>query len=308
MMQLRKAERRQAKLRIGMSGPSGSGKTYSALILAGAMTDWSKIALIDTENGSGELYANTKDSSGKVVIGEYQYLRLQAPFTPERYIEAIKTCEDAGVEIIIIDSVTHEWDGSGGCLQIVEEVTQASRSKNSYTAWAKVTPRHKAFLDAIIQSPCHIITTTRRKQDYDMGKDEKGRTTVTKVGLKEVQREGFEYELTLTFDIDMGHFVTSSKDRTGLFDGLPAFKIVPETGKTLLKWAESGSEAVEEEPVNYEPEEVKDPANPSVLNRLKKKAVSLDKVNEVCALNVKNWEHITQTQATECLIKLMKAS
>lgn len=112
MMQLRKAERRQAKLRIGMSGPAGAGKTFSALVMAGGMAPWEKIALIDTENGSGELYANSKE------IGQYNYLRLNPHFTPERYIEAIKACENAGMEVIIIDSATHEWDGSGGAWKL----------------------------------------------------------------------------------------------------------------------------------------------------------------------------------------------
>jgi hypothetical protein len=300
-MQLRKAERRKAKLRIGMSGPAGSGKTYSALLLASGMASWDKIALIDTESGSGELYANSKG------IGQYQYLRLNPNYTPERYIEAIKTCEDAGIEVIIIDSATHEWDGTGGCLETVDQITQASRSKNSYIAWGKVTPRHKKFIDAIIQSPCHIITTTRRKQDYDMGKDERGKTVVTKVGLKEIQREGFEYELTVAFDIDITHHAVSSKDRTGLFDGVPEFKIGKETGEALMKWSNSGTDAIEEEVV-YEPEadNLKDPVTALMLERLKKKSGdSLENLNEVSETPIKEWSHITQTQAKKLLKKLM---
>lgn len=300
MMQLRKAERRKAKLRIGMSGPAGSGKTFSALLLASGMAPWNKIALIDTESGSGELYANSKG------IGQYQYLRLNPGYTPERYIEAIKACEDADMEVIIIDSATHEWDGSGGCLEIVDQLTNASRSKNSYIAWGKVTPRHKKFIDAIIQSPCHIITTTRRKQDYDMGKDEKGKTIVTKVGLKEIQREGFEYELTVAFDIDITHHAVSSKDRTSLFDGLPEFKIGKDTGEALKSWSNSGTEEIKEEVV-YEPEidDLKDPVNPVVLERLKAKAETIENLNKICNTKIRDWKHISQTQAKELLKKLI---
>src|SRR5258708_7618644 len=161
-LQLRKAQKQKAKLRIGLAGTSGSGKTYSALLLASGMTDWDKICVIDTENGSADLYDH---------LGAYNVITLTAPFMPERYIEAIHAAEDAGMEVIIIDSITHEWDGKGGCLEIVEEVTKASMSKNSYTAWAKVTPRHNGFVQTILQSPCHVITTVRRKQDYDMSKD-----------------------------------------------------------------------------------------------------------------------------------------
>ena len=299
-MQLRKAERRKAKLRIGMSGPAGSGKTFSALLLASGMATWDKIALIDTESGSGELYANSKG------IGQYQYLRLNPGYTPERYIEAIKTCEDAGMEVIIIDSATHEWDGSGGCLEIVDQITQASRSQNSYIAWGKVTPRHKKFIDSIIQSPCHIITTTRRKQDYDMGKDEKGKTIVTKVGLKEIQRDGFEYELTVAFDIDISHHAITSKDRTGLFDGLPEFKIGKDTGEALKRWSNSGTEEIKKEVV-YEPEidNLKDPINPVVLERLKVKAKTIENLNKVCGTKIMDWKYISQTQAKEFLKKLI---
>src|SRR5699024_4174035 len=113
-MKLRKAEKNQVKLRIGLSSPSGFGKTYSALLLAYGMTkDWTKVAVIDTENSSAVLYAH---------LGDFNVLQLDAPFSPERYIEAIKMCEEAEMEVIVIDSITHEWQGKGGCLQIHEEL------------------------------------------------------------------------------------------------------------------------------------------------------------------------------------------
>lgn len=235
-LQLRKAERRKAKLRIGVTAPSGAGKTYSSLLMAAGLIDedWAKIALIDTENGSGDLYADSKE------MGPYNVITLEAPFTPERYIEAIKACENAGMRAIIIDSATHEWDGKGGCLEIQDQLG------GRYQDWAKVTPRHRKFLDAILQSSCHIFTTTRRKQDYDMTKGSDGRIRVEKVGLKEVQREGFEYELTLNFEIGSNHLAKASKDRTGLFADKPEFIITKETGKILKAWAESGAESLEE--------------------------------------------------------------
>lgn len=285
-LQLRKAERKQAKMRLGISGPSGSGKTYSALLLASGMTSWDKIALIDTENGSGELYAD---------LGGYNVITLTAPFTPSRYIEAIKACENAGMEVIIIDSASQEWEGDGGCLDI-----HSKMAGNSFTNWAKITPMHNSFIQAILQSKCHIITTTRRKQDYDMTQNN-GKTTVTKVGLKEIQRDGFEYELTLSFDIDIAHFATAGKDRTGMFMDKPAFRITKETGKAILEWSNSGKEAVA---IEYEPEETKDPVSAPLLAKLKAKA-DLKTINKVCGLSLKKIEHITQKQATDCLVKLM---
>lgn len=232
-IEFRKATRKKAKIRLGLSAVSGGGKTYSAILIAKGLTkgDLSKVAIIDTENGSADLYEH---------LGEYNVVPLNAPFTPEKYIEAIKFCESKGMEVIIIDSITHEWDGKGGCLEITETIAQASASKNSYTAWAKVTPRHQAFIEAMLSSTAHIITTVRRKQDYEMSKDGNGKTKVEKAGLKEVTREGWEYELTVNLQLDTAHQAIASKDRTGLFMGKPEFVPSEETGTMILDWCESG--------------------------------------------------------------------
>lgn len=226
-MQLKQAQRHQVKLRLGLSGPSGFGKSYSALLLAyGITNDWSKIAIIDTENNSASLYSH---------LGGYNVLSLNEPYSPERYIEAIKTCEMASMEVIIIDSITHEWNGKGGCLQIHEELG------GTFQMWAKVTPRHQAFIDAILESKAHIITTVRRKMDYSLDISSNGKTKVVKHGTKEVTREGFEYELTVNFElINDNHLVSASKDRTGLFMNKPEFVINSATGKKLIEWCNQG--------------------------------------------------------------------
>lgn len=225
-MELKRASRKQAKIKIMVSGPSGSGKTYSSLLLASGMAPWEKIALIDTERGSGDLYSD---------LGPYNTLTLQSPFTPERYIEAINTCISAGIEVIIIDSITHEWDGRGGILEIHEAI-----GGNSYTAWNKVTPRHNKFIDAILQSPVHLISTARSKQDYVLT-EKNGKQVPEKVGMKSITREGFDYEVTIAFEININHNATVTKNRTNLFgDGYP-FVISPDTGKAILNWCDSGS-------------------------------------------------------------------
>ncbi len=227
-MQLRKATRTKSKLRIGLSGPSGSGKTYSALKLASGLTDWDKVCIIDTENGSADLYDD---------LGEYNVITLQEPYSPERYIEAIESAEQAGMEVIIIDSVSHEWEGAGGCLEINEKIAQAKYRGNTWSAWNDTTKRHRHFIEKLISSSCHIIATTRSKTDTIMTEDKK----IKKVGLKEIQREGFEYELTANFSIDRdSHFALSSKDRTGLFIDVDPFLVNKETGKILRDWSEKG--------------------------------------------------------------------
>jgi hypothetical protein len=226
-MKLQKAERHQVKLRIGLSGPSGFGKTYSALLLAyGITNDWNKIAIIDTENKSASLYSH---------LGDFNVLSLEEPYSPERYLKAIKLCEESDVELIIIDSISQEWQGKGGCLEIHEQLG------GRFNDWARVTPRHNAFIDAIVQSKCHIITTTRRKVDYSLDQDSNGKTKVMKLGMKEITREGFEYELTVNFELlNDKHLVSASKDRTGLFMGKPEFIINSATGKKLINWCNQG--------------------------------------------------------------------
>lgn len=239
-MTLRKASRQRAKIRIGLSAVSGGGKTISALLIAyGITNDWNKIALIDSENGRGELYANDK----RFDIGEFNYLRLEAPYSPENYIKAIKTCEDEPeIEVIIVDSITHEWSGPGGCIEI------QSALGGRYQDWANVTPRHQKFIDSILKSRCHIITTVRRKTEYEMSKDANGKMIIEKGGLKEVTREDFEYELTVNLQLDITHHAKASKDNTGLFQDLPEFIITKETGKLIADWCEKGIEPIKPDP------------------------------------------------------------
>jgi len=224
-MELRTAQRRQAKIKLAFQGPSGSGKTMSALLLASGLTDWSKIAVIDTENHSADLYAH---------LGEYNVLQLSKPFTPERYIKAIEVCEEAKMEVVIMDSITHEWDGSGGVLSI-----HSAMAGNTFTNWNKVTLRHNAFVQKILESSCHIISTIRTKSDYTLT-DKNGKMVPEKVGLKGIQRDGIDFEFTIVFDLDIKHFAKASKDRTGLFMDQSEEVITPAHGKKILEWCNSG--------------------------------------------------------------------
>jgi hypothetical protein len=223
-MQLRKAQRHLSRIKMALQGPSGCGKTFSSLLIAKGLTgDYSKVAVIDTENGSADLYAH---------LGDYQVLTMHEPFSPEDYIKAMEQCEMAGAEVIILDSITHCWDF---LLDF-----HSSMAGNSFTNWSKVTPRHKAFIHKILQSPAHIIATMRVKQDYVLN-EKNGKQVPEKVGLKAVQRDGMDYEFTLVFDLDSSHYATCSKDRTGLFVNLPNFKIAEKTGIQILQWLQRNS-------------------------------------------------------------------
>ena len=227
----RRAERTKAKLRCGMAGPSGSGKTYSALLLAFGLGG--KVALIDTENGSGDLYAS---------LGTYDVCRIQAPFMPDKYISAIKDAEASGYDVIIIDSLSHAWAGEGGLLDMQGKIADSGKG-NSYTAWRTVTPKHNALVEAMLQSKAHVIATMRSKTEYVQQKDEKsGKTEIKKVGMAPIQRDGMEYEFTVMFDLSIDHTAVASKDRTSLFDGR-YIKPSPAMGKELGAWLNSGKDA-----------------------------------------------------------------
>lgn len=230
-MQLQKASRKKAKMKLALQGPSGSGKSIGALLIAfGLCGNWNKIAVIDTENHSAELYSN---------LGSFNTVSISAPFTPEKYIQAISLCENAGIEVIILDSCSHEWDGSGGILNIHSNMTG-----NSFTNWGKLTQRHNAFIQAMLQSPSHIIGTIRSKQDYVLN-EKNGKIVPEKVGLKAVQRDGLDYEFTIVLDVDSKHNAIASKDRTSLFINKPEFKISVDTGNQIKEWCNQGEDITE---------------------------------------------------------------
>ena len=232
-LQFKPAQRKKAKARIAISSPSGGGKTMGALMLAAGLGG--KIAMIDTENGSASLY------SGMPWCPEFDTLELKPPFSPESFIAAIQLAETSGYDIIIVDSTTHEWNGSGGCLEINDTTAVTKYRGNSWSAWNETTPRHRRFIDKMLQSPCHIIATMRSKTDTAQ-QEVNGRKTVVKLGLKSEQRDGIEYEFTAVLDlIHDGHWAIASKDRTGLFKEPEV--ITRQMGERMREWLEDGVDA-----------------------------------------------------------------
>lgn len=222
-MQLIKAERKKSKIKIAIQGGAGSGKTYSSLLIAKGLTgSLQKVVLIDTENGSSNLYSH---------LGAYYVLHIEPPYTPEKYIQAIDTCVNAGMNCIIIDSISHCWDN------LIEY--HSSLSGNSFANWGKVTPRHKAFLQKILQAPVHVIATMRVKQDYVINLRD-GKYIPEKVGLKAIQRDGVDYEFTIVFNLNGNHQATCSKDRTQIFSKCKDFLLSIETGINILYWCNEG--------------------------------------------------------------------
>jgi hypothetical protein len=240
MVQIRKARRSATKLRLLLTGPSGSGKTWGALQIAKGLGG--KTVVIDTEEGSSDLYDH---------LHEFDVIDLRPPFTPERYIEAITAAEAAGYEVIIVDSVTHCWSGTGGCLELLEEIAKAQFRGNTWSAFSVITPRWRAFVDKLLRSSAHIVCSGRSKTETAQV-DDHGKKKVAKLGMKLEARDGLEFEFTTVLDvIHDGHYATVSKDRTGVFAGDPK-PITPETGKRLAAWL-AGNHEAEPQPLKTAP-------------------------------------------------------
>jgi hypothetical protein len=147
------------------------------------------------------------------------------------------------IQCLIIDSISHEWDGVGGCLDI------HAKLGGKFQDWAKVSPMHNKFIQAILQFPSHVLVTGRSKTDYSMDQNSQGgKAKVTKQGLKTVTREGFDYEMTLAFQIQHeGHYAIIDKDRTNLFNNNEPFLITEETGQKVKSWNDSGAKVVKKD-------------------------------------------------------------
>lgn len=231
---VRKAVREQIYTKLALMAPSGGGKTYSALRLATGMANeikkttgkTAKILMGNTEQKRGLYYANEFD---------YDIVDIEAPHNPEKYVDFIEFAVSEGYDIVIIDSASHEWEGKGGCLELQQQ------AGGTYQAWGKVTPRHNRFINAIADSPIHVICTMRGKDTYETEKDDRGRMTVTKLGIGAKQRDGFEYEFTCTFLLDQKtNMATSQKDNTHLFENETAVLLSESHGAKIIQWANSG--------------------------------------------------------------------
>lgn len=250
MFQVTEAQREKEKAVIGFIGCSGSGKTVSALIVAyGMMKEaypkateeeiWQKIGVVDTEHRRSKLYANLE--IGGIRIGQFKHIDFPAPFTTERYQIAVKTMKEAGAEVIVIDSISHNWAGEGGIVEVHDNM-----SGNSFQNWGKLAPETNKLIKTITQNDVHILATFRTKTEYVVEPDANGKMAPRKVGTKPVQKDEMEYEFMLNFVIDIDHIADTSKDNTQMFEGHPQ-KITADVGRKLYQWLELGLDVKTEE-------------------------------------------------------------
>lgn len=238
MFDFTEVTREKSKLRMSLCGVSGAGKTLSALYIAYGMTgNWSKIALIDTEHGRGRFYAERSDLG----TGKFLYCAFEPPYSPERYIEAVRAAAEAvGSDgVIIVDSFSHAWDNEGGVLDIKSEIAK-QKGKTDYTAWDDAGKIQNKLVNTILSVNAHTIITMRAKMAYAMEVNDRGKTVPVKVGLAPVQRDSTEYEFDIAMNIGRDHVAVTSKDTTFL-DGY-AEVITPELGRQLKAWLDEGEE------------------------------------------------------------------
>lgn len=244
MIQVQKARRAQSKLLIGIQGATGSGKTHSALVIAQGMVNAIRekqgadykgkgICVIDSESYRSTYYADLLLDGAEEPIS-FDIINLEEPYSPERYIESIRYAEDGGYDVIIIDSISHEWNGTGGILETVTLLGQAKDSGGTFATWGKVTPRHNAFVEALTSPRAHIIVTMRTKALWVVEKDGSGRHKPRKIGTEPQQREGLEYELAVLLELNSDHLATVANDRTRRLG--EAFTPSASTGRVLVEW------------------------------------------------------------------------
>lgn len=229
----RKAVKQDARLRLAIAGPSGSGKTYSALAIATELGK--KIAFVDTEHGSASKYADLFD---------FDVAEMHAPYNPNKYVRTIHDAAEAGYDVVILDSLSHAWNGEGGVLQMVEDA--ATRLKgNSYAGWKDVTPLHNAMIEAMLGADVHLIATMRSKQEYVQERNDKGYTSIRKVGMAPIQRDGMEYEFDVFLDMNIDNKGIVAKSRCPELSGQVIDKPGKQVATILRKWLQGQPPAAE---------------------------------------------------------------
>jgi hypothetical protein len=222
-----KAIKQEAKLRLAIAGPAGSGKTYTGLSIAQSLADGGKIAVLDTEHGSASKYAD---------LFQFDVMEMDPPFHPDRFAKAIREAQEAGYKVILLDSLSHAWNGTGGLLEIVDQIAARSNSKNTFAAWKEGTPIYNKLVDSIIQSDIHVIATMRQKMEYVLTADDKGKMKPEKMGLAPIQREGFEYEFDVVMNLDIDNQAVIVKTRCPELQGGVYRKPGKDVADILAKW------------------------------------------------------------------------
>jgi hypothetical protein len=223
------ASKSARKARIALAGPTGSGKTYTALTLASSLAD--RIAVIDTERGSASLY------SGRDAF-TFDVLEMNV-YDPRDLVAALAAAGSAGYGAVIVDSLSHFWEGTGGMLEQVDNAAKRGNG-NSFGGWKEARPMERAMIDALLAYPGHVIVTMRTKTEYVV-ETVKGKQVPRKIGLKPVQRDGIEYEFDIVGDLDVENTLVITKTRCKELAGEVLNRPDALLGKRILAWLDDGA-------------------------------------------------------------------
>lgn len=256
----KQATKLQSKLRMTIDGPAGSGKTFTALRFAHALQEkfGGKIAFIDTERGSASKYVGESPDG---IPWEFDVLELTT-FSPEKYTEAINLAGRMGYSVLVVDSLSHAWEGAGGALEIKQKYGE------SWSSWRHVTPIHNKMVDAILQCPCHVITSMRSRMEYVQENDSNGKTVIRRVGMAPVQRPGMEFEFDILCDMDWAHIMTVAKSRCSAVADMTVEKPGPDFMRPVIEWLSAGGIPQQPEPVFVPAEPVSSVSNAITLDEL----------------------------------------
>lgn len=244
-IQIKKAVRERVWLKIGITGAAGSGKTFGGIGLAMGLVGDGKILVLDTENRSASYYAGDANTPG---AWSFDVVEIEAPFTPNKYLEGLRAAIENGYQAVVIDSLSHEWAASGGILdQKSMKDARGDNRGNGFANWQDMKRIHNKFMEELLQSHIHVIATLRSKMEY-VQEEVNGKKEVRKLGLSPIAQDETEYEFGLVFDVERNsHLATASKDRTGLFEGRTEH-LREAIGKELRAWRDSGAELKPEPP------------------------------------------------------------
>ena len=244
-IQIKKATRKEVRLRAAIEGPTKAGKTYTGIRLLCALAPEGKRIVIDSEHGRACLYAGRPNPDGGTF--EFDTIELDGNYSVEAYMEALAAAQEAGYEACLVDSLSHAWSGKGGILDTVQNA-QKYGSKNSFQVWGDATPKHQMLTEAILGSKMHIISTMRSKMEYVLEKNEEtGKSEVRKVGLKAVQREDVQYEYDLVLTMDENHYGRISGTRFEEIDANVIHKPGADLAKKLLQLIKDGSISISDQ-------------------------------------------------------------
>lgn len=284
-MQVTDSVREKQKALVGFIGPSGAGKTVGAILTAyGMMREaypdlseqevWKKIGVADTEHKRSMLYVDQQFSG--VRIGSFKHINFEPPYTTERYLQALLMLKSVGVEVVIFDSLSHNWNGEGGILE-----QHGNMSGNSFQNWNKMNKHVTDMIKALSSNDIHILATMRTKNEYVMELNDKGKQQPRKVGTKPVQKDDMEYEFMLNFSVDMDHVAVATKDNTNLFKD-DEIQLNEEVGRKLYRYLELGIDVQAEERARREEEEANRLSNVAKIRELSSTDVNVAKIVSDC--------------------------